>query len=323
MNRLQKKCLIASAVFHGSLLLLLLFGSAFFVAKEKESSPTKLRFVPTRFVESALAGGGGNPKIAQSDDVQKGQTLAPVEPPAAPPQPKPPQAKPAPTPPPATPVVEAPPSRPEPRKTEAKTPKRKPAPKPVPVAEPKPTDKTPPVKHKIDLAELKPVDHSVEERHRKEQEQLQAEAEAREAREKRRQEALGRQQLLQQIGKATAEMQRGFSDGTKVDVGGPGGEAYANYSTFVQAAYGDAWKTPQDLSDSDSVAVVTVTISRTGRVLSSRIIQRSGNSSMDRSVQRALDHVRNQGLPSFPSFIKDSERSFTIEFNLKTKRLLG
>ena len=38
-------------------------------------------------------------------------------------------------------------------------------------------------------------------------------------------------------------------------------------------------------------------------------------------VQRAMDAVKK--LPPFPESIKDSERSFTIEFNLKAKRLLG
>src|SRR5688500_16510845 len=92
MNRLQKKCLLASSSLHGFALLLLVFGSAFFVAKEKPQTFSKLQFVPSKFVESALAGGGGNPNVARTDDVQKGSPTAPVQPPAPPtPTPPPPQ----------------------------------------------------------------------------------------------------------------------------------------------------------------------------------------------------------------------------------------
>ena len=306
MSRLGKKCLLASSVLHGFLLLLVLFGSAFFVVKEKPLSQPKLQFVPSKWVESALAGGGGNPNLARTDDVQKGSPTAPAQllaPPPQPIQPKPqPQPAPPPPPPPKPEVKKPDPPKPEPTLTEKKS-------------TPKPTDKSSQTKPKIDLTELKPIT-------RADTEKVKAKAEA-EAKEAARQEALKRQRLAQQIGKAAEAMQRGFSSGTKVDVGGPGGEAYANYAAFVQAAYENAWKILPDLNDDDAVAVVRVTIARQGQVVESQIIRRSGNAVVDRSVQRALDKVKLDGLPPFPDFIKDSERSFTIEFNLKTKRLIG
>src|SRR6266498_2317779 len=270
MSRLGKKCLLASSVLHGFLLLLVLFGSAFFVVKEKPLSQPKLQFVPSKWVESALAGGGGNPNLARTDDVQKGSPTAPAQILSPPPQPKP---------------------------------------------QPQPADKSTQTKSKIDLSELKPIT-------RADTEKVKAKAEA-EAKEAARQEALRRQRIAQQIGKAAEAMQRGFSSGTKVDVGGPGGEAYASYAAFVQAAYENAWKIPPDLNDDDSVAQVRVTIARNGRVTESQIIRRSGNAMVDRSLQRALDKVKLEGLPPFPDFIKEAERTFTIEFNLKTKRLTG
>ena len=106
-----------------------------------------------------------------------------------------------------------------------------------------------------------------------------------------------------------------------MDVGGPGGEAYANYGAFVQSAFDDAWRIIQDLSDDNSVAIIRVRIARSGRVIEARFLERSPNAAMNKSVQRAMDAVRQ--LPPFPEFIKDAERSFTIEFNLKAKRLLG
>ena len=308
MNRFQKKMLLASAGLHGFLVLLLLFGSAFFVSKEKPATQ-RLNVVPTRLIEDALAGGGGNPNLPRTDDRQKGETLLPL-PAAAPAQPVAPPTKPA--------KPQPPEPKPEVRKTESKKPDV-PTPKPpksTDVVKLKPVDKAPEAKPRIDLTELKPIARTETDKHK-----TQKEAEDRET---ARQQAIAdaaRQKLAQQIGKAADTMRRGFSSGTKVEVSGPGGEAYANYGALVQAAYEDAWQIIQDLSDDDSIAMVRVTIARDGRVVGSRIVERSKSASMNKSVQRALDAVKK--LPPFPDFIKDAERSFTIEFNLKAKRLLG
>jgi len=298
---------------HGFAVLLLVFGSAFFVAKEKPQTFSKLQFVPSRFVESALAGGGGNPNLARTDDVQQGQTLAPQ--PAPTPPVEPPQPQPTPPTPPAP--------KPEPVKPEPPpTVKKQPTPKAVEPAKPKVADKAPPVKPRIDLNELKPV---VKDDKAKAKAEADAQA-AKEAKEAARKQAAAanaaRQRLAQQFSRTADALQRGFSSGTKVDVGGPGGEAYANYGALVQAAYDDAWRIPVELNDDDAVAEVRITVARDGSVTAARITRRSGSASMNKSVQRALDAVKHIGMP-FPDSIKDSERSFTIEFNLKAKRLLG
>ena len=148
MNRLQKKCLIASSGMHGFAVLLLVFGSAFFVAKEKPQTFSKLQFVPSKFVESALAGGGGNPNLARTDDVQKGETLAPQ------PTPTPPVEIPQPRPtPPAPPAPKPEPEKPEPPPTA----KKQPTPKPTEPVKPLVAEKAPPVKPRINLNELTPV----------------------------------------------------------------------------------------------------------------------------------------------------------------------
>ena len=321
MDRMQKKCLTASASLHGFLALLLVFGSAFFVAKEKPVSYPKLQFVPSRFVESALSGGGGNPNIARTDDVQKGSPDAPkqlINPPAQ----SAAQQQPAPAP-------EPPPVKPEPKRTEKKvtepkpepvTSSKKPTPKPTETAKPKISDKPAPTKPRIDLAELKPVTRNADDKRK-----AQAEEEVREATRQQAADVAANnakiQRIAKQFGKAAGDLQRGFASGTKVDVGGPGGEAYANYGASVQTAFDDAWRIIQDLSDDDSVAVIRVRIARDGRVIDARFVERSPNAIMNKSVQRAMDAVKQ--LRPFPDFIKDSERSFTIEFNLKAKRLLG
>jgi len=314
MTRLHKKCLIASSSMHALLVVLLVFGSAFFVSKERPVVQSRLQFYPSRLIEGALAGGGGDPNIARTDDVQKGSPQAqptPTPPAPKPPQPRPPEPQPPP-PKPAKPIEKVEPPKVETVKAD---PVKPPKTKPVEAVKP-PTD-SPTVKpRKIDISELKSIPKD-------DTEKVKAKAEAEARAEAQRVATANRRKLAEQLGSAATDLQRGFQGGTKVQVGGPGGEAFASYGALVQAAYSDAWQVIQDLNDDDSIALVRVTVARDGRVLSSQIIRRSGNATMDRSVQRALDKVRDEHLPAFPDFIKDLQRSFTIEFNLKTRKLLG
>ena len=59
MDRLQKKCFIASTGTHLFLVLLLVFGSAFFVSKDKSvHNLPAIKVVPGKLVDDLLAGGG-------------------------------------------------------------------------------------------------------------------------------------------------------------------------------------------------------------------------------------------------------------------------
>jgi TonB family protein len=82
MNRLQKKCLMASAGLHLLLLLILFVGPAFLPSSSRLDLPT-LNFIPVKTVD-ALMSGGGNPN---------GRPPAPA--PAPLPPPPPPVARPA------------------------------------------------------------------------------------------------------------------------------------------------------------------------------------------------------------------------------------
>ena len=62
-------------------------------------------------------------------------------------------------------------------------------------------------------------------------------------------------------------------------------------------------------------------IARDGKVASSRILQSSGSPAVDRSIQTTLDRVTF--VAPFPAGAKDSQRTFTISFSLKAKKLLG
>ena len=88
MNRLQKKCLIATAGFHLLLVLILVFGSAFFVHHEKPDETQMLDVISSTTIEAKLNSG-----------VKAAQLPAPT--PVVPPQPTPtpPQPQPVVTPP--------------------------------------------------------------------------------------------------------------------------------------------------------------------------------------------------------------------------------
>lgn len=84
MNRLQKKCAIATAGFHLLLLVILFVGPAFFWAREKPDDTPVLTMIPANLVDSVSTG------------VQNAQPTPPAPAPVVtpPPQPTPPEPKP-------------------------------------------------------------------------------------------------------------------------------------------------------------------------------------------------------------------------------------
>ena len=277
---------------HAFLALLVLVGSAFFVNKERPHVVPKVRVVPTRLIDAALAGGGGNPKVAPSEDQQKGDTIKPLPPPPEPQK-----------------IVQAPP-KPEP--------KVEPPPKPEPVkvepAKPKPSPNSTVAARTKPEKSFEPLPLKRVTRSNKEKIQAQRNAEARER-------AAKAEQIAKKLGSVEQNLRSGFTKGTKVDVWGPGGEAYAGYDALVKAIYDDAWDVSDSLTDDDSTAKVKIVIARSGHVISAHIERRSGNSLLDKSVQRALDKVKF--VAPFPEGSRDDQRTFTINFNLKAKRLRG
>jgi TonB family protein len=100
-----------------------------------------------------------------------------------------------------------------------------------------------------------------------------------------------------------------------------GGEAFAGYETVIYNAYYHAWKPPEDATSSQASADVKITVARDGSVLSAELVGPSGDAAIDRSVQRALDAVKQ--LPPFPATSQDTQRSFKIRFNLLAKQSSG
>lgn len=314
-------------LLHGSLCLIFLVASAF--TREK-TPPEVVTLVDLNGILTDSASSGGGPGQPASD-----QKPGPAQPaPELEPQPV------QPTPPPPEHKDVVPP---------------KPAPKPV-VQEPdkvdkpekdipdegdyvvKPKKKT--VRKKMDLDLSKTVDLSDVKKERQAEELKKQEADER-ARERaaqkdyeRRRNAInGVKKAITGTGKAlSSTVSRTGSAGVVVDLGGTGnggggggggggdGPAMSNYRDYISTIYNNAWH--PDTITGHPVTVVEVVISRDGTIKSSSITRASGNSAMDKSVQRALDRVTRSGVRPFPSESTDSQCSYRIKFDPETKESL-
>jgi TonB family protein len=309
MDRLQKKCIIASTAFHSLLVGLLVFGSAL-MPTPHEAPVQLLKVYRSEDVSAALSSGG-------SPDVQ----VAPNPlPPAAPVNPKPevtPPPKPAPEPAkpkPVEPVVKPIPEPPKPETHNFISDLFKPS-KPDKVTKPPKEDvaeKPKPHKIEIDKISLKPVVRNKNEK----TDQAQAAADAR-ARDQRR-------KIAKEITTAYNTIGKNISSSTPIDMPpGVGGEGpvSVNYGSIISSKYDAAWSPPTDVEESLATAEARVTIARDGSVISAHISKSSGNASLDRSIENALSAVTY--IEAFPASFKQQQITVTVPFNLRTKRQTG
>jgi TonB family protein len=115
------------------------------------------------------------------------------------------------------------------------------------------------------------------------------------------------------------ELRHNLSPATQVDAPGESSTAAANYALAVKSIYDQAWTLPDSVANDDENVKVSVTIASDGTVISSRIINPSGDASVDNSVQRTLDRVTF--IAPFPEGATDKSRTYTINFNPQLKRL--
>ena len=289
MNRLQKKCLIASTGCHLLLGLILLIGPAFLSSNPKPENVPVIEFLPMITSDSAAAG-GGDPKGG-------------LPPPTPIVQPIPP----TPTPPAPVPVGD-------------KTPKP-----PEPVKKPKVEEVTPP-KDKVESPEAaKPSTHKIEVSTtpviRKPDPQAaakaRADAEAKAA-------AVERRRIASAINRAASSMGKNFSGETSMPkLSGPGGDGvpYGNWLSAIKKIYTDAWVVPDGVTDDSATVTASITIARNGDVLSTSIVRASGNPLVDHSVKATLDRVTRAA--PLPERAKEDQRTVTINFNVKAKQGLG
>jgi TonB family protein len=284
MDRLQKKCLVASAGVHSLLGLILLIGPAFLAEKEKPVEDVELLdLVDARLIDEAFSG-GGNPNAARAPIITPPKEV--------------------------TPPVQLPPEpQPKPQENQTQTPEPK-QPDPVenkrnPEALEAESDKKP------KTLEFKAVT-------RKNSSKTSSETAAQK---QAREQAAARQKLAGQFAAAARSLNP--SSSTAIEAYGPGGggEVYMNYDQFVRSVYFNAWNPPDDTASDDAVTRATITIASNGDVTFRRITKPSGDAAVDASVDRTLKRVTE--VAPFPKGSKDKERTYNINFNLKAKRLAG
>ena len=291
MNRLQKKFLVASLALHALLCVILVVGPAFLSSKQKDLNLPILEVVPDRLTDEQ-AYGGGNPN-AKPPPASRAD-LTPLPPPVQPTKPIEPAPTPAKTKPPPDKVKDLEPKR---EAVERKAEKSKP--------------------------QIKVDDRIVKRSPNKTPEKTTTKSEADDAKAQARAEAEARRRTAKQILAAlngASERLENLSSTTKVEPLGPGGAAFANYGQAVKTIYERNWIKPAQIEETE-VVKTTVVIARNGRVVSFKIIRRSGNSPVDRSVEQVLEAVTE--LPPFPEGSTDETRTFDIDFELKPNRLAG
>lgn len=292
MNGFQKKCFVAVAGMHGLLLLVLIVGTAFLKPEKKIEPSRVITLVNFADVTDGPTRGGGSPAPAPAPVpvVQEVKRPDPI------PQPVQRAREPEPKPEPPKPIVE---TKPEPKKIE-------PVPRPTPVVKPTPE----PVKPKRNIDISKTI--------------IRKTPDKRAATEAANKAALEREkeQKLAAVTDSLKNIGKNLSSSTSIETSGFGGDGQAaiNYGDLVLSKYDAAWFAPAEVDDNEAIVKARVIIARSGNVISATIIKPSGNAILDQSVRRALEL---KFIKEFPPGSKDSQRTYIINFNLKSKRGIG
>ena len=321
MNRLQKKCMMASGGLHVLLVLILFLGPAFLPKKPEAPTVEVLEILPVdpKMTDGRTHGGSGQPAVAESKPEQQPQAAQPQPtppPPAPQPQPQPPQREEAKE---EVKEVEPPKAKPQPEPVEKDDPDdfviktvKKPEKTPT-KATSSSTTKKPSSSSKIEFSSvIKSPRTSTTSRTTTRSDAV---ADSR---------AKALQDLAKAIGGARSNIGSRTRGGTTVEFpggDGSGGPVYVNYMQYVISAFDRAWIDPTDVDDERATVKTEIVVSRSGEIVSAKITSKSGISSLDRSVLRAINGVGK--LPAFPEGARDSQRTFIINFNLKSKRAIG
>lgn len=285
MDRLSKKCFIASGIVHSTLVLLLIVGPAFLPSESKQESLPPMTFIPLVATDSGIyVPPKGSPDAGRQN-----------------PQPEVRR----PEPPPPTPPVRTVPPRPEPRDTDNDIKNVDPTPRKDPNAL-VPNAKKPQLVNVSNIVNRKPPkDTAPKDTSAADQ------AKARADQQRRLREVQEAANTISgSAGKSVGDVKLGDPNGV--------GEGSGSFIEILKSIYFNRWIEPTDATAEDAVVKVTVTVARDGSVMSARITKSSGDSAVDRSVQRTLDNVKM--IVPFPPSWKESERQFPISFSLKAKR---
>jgi TonB family protein len=281
MNRLQKKCAIATTGFHLLLLTILIVGPAFFNPQPKPDDTQLLDVIPANLIDAAFNSGVRNATPPAPAPVVVPQPPAPPTPTVQPPPPVP------------KPVVPPTPTLMDRVEKYFKPEPIKPTPDLTPVVKPaksEPHKIQPNLTPTVRTAPKNPTPNSKPDNSR---------------------------DNAKAISSAIRNLKKNLSPGTTIDMPGDSTVAYANYASIVKSVYDAAWTLPDTIAGDENITV-KVTIASDGTVISARIIERSGDAPVDASVQRALDRVTF--VAAFPEGSSDKQRTYTINFNPQIKK---
>ena len=281
-KRLQKKCFIASAGIHLLLVGIVLIGPAFLPSSKKNLDMPILDVIPSKLIDAQFSNvGGGAPAQKQAPAIKPPEPIAPP--------------------------VKPPPELKSHEPVVAKEPEAE-------KSNPESLELSKPSKHRPEISTKMTTRKKAASK---------TKPDTSEADDQVRRIADARQRAADMLGKAARTLRDSTSSSTEVAlVGGSGsGEAYANYDQGLQSIYFHAWLVPDDTKSDTAITKAKVTISRTGRVITWTIERNSGDSAVDRSVERTLNRVTE--VPPFPEGSKDQQRTYIINFNLSAKRLIA
>lgn len=295
-SRLQRRCLAGSALLHAGLVALVVLAPAFRPQRiDLLNAGPPIELVPSALVEAALA-----PAPSPREEVREAT-------------PRPPEPAPAPS----TPSIVTPPAR-QPQPSPAPTPRARTETPPRPVV-PEATRpdtatarKAPPPAAKAPERTQPAFDFS--KARAAERAAPRTPAPATKAATPPRWQSIDRQ-----LASAAGALAQSTTRSTvEVQISGSGGTAARAWQ--VRQAFDRAWTTPPQSGDSSGTTEVEVVIRGAGIVVSSRILRRSGNPGLDRSVEDVLRAV--QRIQPFDPLTDNATVTFTIGFNLQNRRAL-
>lgn len=115
---------------------------------------------------------------------------------------------------------------------------------------------------------------------------------------------------------SAADIRRALGGGPRLSGGDPNGTVLIPswYLDAVRARMYDAWLQPSGLAATGLSVEAEIRVAKDGRITKRQITRRSGNSTMDSSVQRALDEVDK--LSPLPSSVREAYTDIPILFQL-------
>ena len=325
MDRTLQRSLIGSSLAHTGLLMLVLLGGSFAAKKVIETDVPVLEILPTDLrltMGDQIGGGTPNPLPVASQDRTGPPPQAPPQTPVAPPPQVPvrPQPRVADPPPVVEPVSQpaptTPPSKEVPKPTASKIQVAK---DPRPVAKAQDVDPIQLASKPVKVSPSTAIQTSSAKRKRTEEDQraateaAEAAASASRARDQRLASVRG---LAERLSGAVTGVSKNTGTSTKIEMLGPGGNAYAPYFSYLQAKLKQWWSKPATSSEKEAQVDVELSIARDGTVLSAVLKRRSGVDALNRSVEEIFR--RHPVLQPLPPEFEGAKMVVPVSFVLES-----